>query len=156
MDIPKKLMPLMLAMALVFSVALMATPVAFAAGEPQGPPLKIGCLGVMSGHGAAWGLTMKYCCLANARMYNEEGGALIDGVRHKIKVITVDTKQDPKLSVVGAERLLYKEGVKYIIGPNGDNTLATIIPVLEAGGGIAFPYALNKKFFVPPHDRRTE
>ena len=125
---------------------------AFAEGEPEGDPIKIGVLGVMSGHAASWGLVCKYCAEANAKIYNDEGGVLIDGVRHKIEVVSVDTKQDPKIAVTGAERLVYQEGIKYIIGPNVDNTSASVAPTMEQGGAIYIPYCFNKEVFSSPHD----
>lgn len=136
---------------LVIAVCLIV-PNAFAAGEPEGDPIKIGVLGVMSGHAASWGLVCKYCAEANAKIYNDEGGVLIDGVRHKIEVVSVDTKQDPKIAVTGAERLVYQEGIKYIIGPNVDNTSASVAPVMEKGGALYVPYCFNKAVFSPPHN----
>lgn len=125
---------------------------AFAAGEPQGPPLRIGVLGVMSGPAAAWGLICKYCAEANAEIYNEEGGALIDGTRHKIEVVSIDEKNDPKLAVTGMERLAYQEKIKYVVGPNVDTTAASVIPVIEAAKAINIPYCFNKTVFSPPHN----
>jgi branched-chain amino acid transport system substrate-binding protein len=127
-------------------------PNVFAAGEPEGDPIKIGVLGVMSGHAASWGLVCKYCAEANAKIYNEQGGVVIDGVRHKIEVVSIDTKQDPKVAVTGAERLVYQEKIKYIIGPNVDNTSVSVAPVMEDGGAVYVPYCFNKAVFSPPHN----
>ncbi len=135
----------------------------FASGEKKGEAsgggaekgekvLKIGVLGVMSGHAASWGLVCKYCALANAKIYNEKGGVEIGGEKYKIKIVSVDTKQDPKVAVAGAERLIYKEGIHYIIGPNVDNTAAAVAPVMEKGGAIYIPYAFNKSLYSPPHN----
>lgn len=129
----------------------MASPV-FAAGEAEGDPIRIGVLGVMSGAAASWGLVCKYSAEANARLYNEQGGILIDGVRHKIEVVSVDTKQDPKIAVTGAERLVYQEKIKYIIGPNIDSTAASVAPVMEKGGAVYIPYCFNKAVFTAPHN----
>jgi branched-chain amino acid transport system substrate-binding protein len=139
--------------ALVVVIAIcFLVPNVFAAGEPEGEPIKIGVLGVMSGAAASWGLVCKYCAEANAKIYNDQGGVLIDGVRHKIEVVSVDTKQDPKIAVTGAERLVYQEGIKYIIGPNVDNTSASVAPVMEKGGAVYIPYSFNKVLFSPPHN----
>ena len=132
--------------------AVFTASISFAAGEPQGPPLKIGVLGVMSGPAASWGLVCKYCAEANAEIYNEEGGVLIGGTRHKIEVISNDEKNDPKLAVTGMERLVYQEKIKYIIGPNVDTTSASVMPVIEAAGAINIPYCFNKTVFSPPHN----
>lgn len=128
----------------------MAPPV-FAADEPEGDPIKIGVLGVMSGEAASWGLVNKYCTEASATMYNREGGVLIDGVRHKIEVVSIDTRQDPKVALTGAERLVYQEGIKYIIGPNVDRTSTSVAPVMEKGGAMYISYSFTRSLFSPPH-----
>jgi branched-chain amino acid transport system substrate-binding protein len=113
--------------------------------------LKIGVLGVMSGPSASWGLVCKFCAMATARMYNEKGGVEIDGEKYKIKVVAVDDKNDPKLAVSGAERLVYQEGIKYIIGPNIDPTAVSIVPVLEAGKAMNVAYSWERKIYSAPH-----
>jgi branched-chain amino acid transport system substrate-binding protein len=112
--------------------------------------LKIGVLGVMSGPAASWGLVNKYCAEATAQMYNDQGGVDIGGEKYKIEVISIDDKNDPKLAVSGAERLIHQEGIRYIIGPNVDTTAASIVPVVEAGKAINIPYAFSKQLYSPP------
>jgi branched-chain amino acid transport system substrate-binding protein len=112
--------------------------------------LKIGVLGVMSGPAASWGLVNKYCAEATAQMFNAKGGVEIDGKKYKIAIVSIDDKNDPKLAVSGAERLVYQEGIKYIIGPNVDTTATSIVPVIEAAGAINVPYAFSKALYSPP------
>ena len=76
----------------------------------QDKVLKIGVLGVMSGPAASWGLVNRYCAEATANMYNAQGGVEIGGERYKIEVVAIDDRNDPKVSVAGAERLVYEEG----------------------------------------------
>ena len=113
--------------------------------------LKVGAIGPMSGAAASWGLVIKYSVEAVAKMYNEEGGVLIDGKKYKIEVVSVDDKNDPRLAKTGTERLVYQEKVKYIVGPCMDDTTAAVQPVLEAGGAINVSYAFDTKIFSPPH-----
>ena len=68
--------------------------------------LKVGVLGVMSGPAASWGLVNKYCAEATAQMVNEQGGVEIDGEKYQIEIVSIDDKNDPKLAVSGAERLI--------------------------------------------------
>jgi branched-chain amino acid transport system substrate-binding protein len=112
--------------------------------------LKIGVLGVMSGPAASWGLVNRYSAEATAQMYNEQGGVEIDGDRYQIEIVSIDDKNDPKLAVSGAERLIHQEGINYIIGPNVDTTAASIVPVVEAGAAINFPYAFSRQLYSPP------
>jgi branched-chain amino acid transport system substrate-binding protein len=114
--------------------------------------LKVGVLGVMSGPAASWGLVNRYCAEAAAQMFNEEGGFEIDGEPYRIQIVSIDDRNDPKVSVAGAERLIYQEGIRYIIGPNVDTTAAAIVPVVEKGGAINIPYAFSKSLYTPPRE----
>ena len=92
--------------------------------------LTIGVLGVMSGPAASWGLVNKYCAEVTAKMYNADGGVDIGGTKYQVEIVAIDDKNDPKLSVSGAEKLV-DQGIKYIIGPNVDTTAQSIRPVVE-------------------------
>jgi branched-chain amino acid transport system substrate-binding protein len=144
----KLLIPFLL---VVFLLLVISPVVNIFATEKQGEPLKIGVLGVMSGSQASWGLVCKYSAEAFAKMINDEGGFLLDGVRHKIEIISVDTKQDPKVAITGAKRLIYQDNIHYIIGPNSDNTCSSISPIIEEGGALNIGYGLDTKLFSPPH-----
>ena len=113
--------------------------------------LKIGVLGVMSGPDASWGLVSKYSAEAGAAMYNEQGGVEIGGEKYRIEVISIDDQADPKLAVTGARRLILKEGIKYIIGPNVDSTIASAQPVAEKYGAMMVSYSFTRALFSPPH-----
>jgi branched-chain amino acid transport system substrate-binding protein len=135
----------------VVGLALLAFAGAYAIGNAaEEKILKIGVLGVMSGPAASWGLVNKYCAEATAQMYNDKGGVEIGGERYKMRIVSIDDKNDPKLAVSGAERLAYQEGIKYIIGPNVDTTATSIVPVIEAAGAINMPYAFSKALYSPP------
>ncbi len=112
--------------------------------------LKIGVLGVMSGPAASWGLVNRYCAEASAKIINDKGGFQIGEDTYKIKIVAVDDRNDPKVSVSGAERLIYEEGIRYIIGPNIDPTSMAIVPVIEKGKAISIPYAFSKKLYTAP------
>lgn len=114
--------------------------------------LKIGVLGVMSGPAASWGLVNRYSAEATAQMYNEQGGVEIDGETYQIEIVSIDDKNDSRLAVSGAERLIHQEGIRYIIGPNVDTTAASVVPVVEAGNAINIPYAFSKQLYSPPRE----
>lgn len=114
--------------------------------------LKIGVLGVMSGPAASWGLVNRYSAEATAQMYNEQGGVEIDGETYQIEIVSIDDKNDSRLAVSGAERLIHQEGIHYIIGPNVDTTAASVVPVVEAGNAINIPYAFSKQLYSPPRE----
>ena len=113
--------------------------------------LKVGVLGVMSGPDAAWGLVSKYSAEATAAMYNEQGGVDIGGKKYKIEIDSVDDQADPKLAVTGAQRLILQDGIKYIIGPNVDATIASAQPIAEKYDAMMFSYSFTRSLFSPPH-----
>lgn len=113
--------------------------------------LKIGVLGVMSGPDAAWGLVSKYSAEAGAAMYNEKGGIDIGGEKYKIEIVSIDDEADPKLAVTGAQRLILQENIKYIIGPNVDQTIASVQPIAEKYDAMMFSYSFTRSLFSPPH-----
>lgn len=133
-----------LAVAIVLSLAVCGG--AFAAEKE----LKIGVLGVMSGPAASWGLVNRYCAEAAANIINAKGGFQIGDDMYKIKIVAVDDRNDPRVAVSGAERLIYEEGIHYIIGPNIDPTSMAIVPVIEQGKAISIPYAFSKKLYSAP------
>lgn len=116
----------------------------------EGKVLKIGQLGVMSGPEASWGLVNKFSALATAEMFNAKGGVEIDGELYRIEIVSVDDRNDPKLTVSGAERLTGEEGIRYFIGPNMDTTATSVRPIAEKNGAMYIPYAFDRSLYSAP------
>jgi branched-chain amino acid transport system substrate-binding protein len=140
------------ALGVTVAAAPFAGPFIARGARAQEKVLRVGVLGVMSGPAASWGLVNRYCAEAQAQMFNEQGGFEIDGEPYRIEIVSVDDRNDPKVPVAGAERLIYQDGIKYIIGPNVDTTAAAIVPVVEEGGAINIPYAFSKSLYTPPRE----
>lgn len=119
------------------------------AGVAQ-PTLKIGVLGAMSGPAKYWGLTNKYCALTTAKMYNDQGGVKIGERKYLIQILSYDTELNDEKAVAGAKQLIRKDGIRYIIGPNIDDTSFAILPLLEANNVVNVSYGFNPKLFQPP------
>lgn len=132
------------------TVALAAVISHPSAALAQEKTLKIGQLGVMSGAEASWGLVNKYAAQATAAMWNEKGGVEIGGEKYRIEIVSVDDRNDPKLTVSGAERLMGEEGIHYVIGPNTDVTATSVRPIAEKYNAIYFPYASSRSLFTKP------
>lgn len=113
--------------------------------------LRIGVLGVMSGPDASWGLVSKYSAEAGAAMYNEAGGIDIGGQKYRIEIVSVDDKGDPKLAVTGMQRLILRDRIHYIIGPNVDSTIASAQPVAEQNHAMMVSYSFTRSLFSTPH-----
>ncbi len=130
--------------------ALVLSGVVAGTASAQQKTLKIGQLGVMSGPAASWGLINKYSAQAQIDMINADGGFEIGGEKYNLTLVSVDTKNDPRVAIAGAERLVYQEGIKYIIGPNVDETTRAVIPVLEDGGAFNISYGWQRELFTAP------
>lgn len=137
--------------AAALAACVAATATAGAPAQAATKTLKIGFLGVMSGPSASWGLVNRYCIEVAAKEINRRGGWQIGGDKYRVEVVSIDDRKDPKISVAGAERLVYEEGVKYIIGPNTAATAAAIAPVIHKAGAINIAYALSRKLYAPPN-----
>jgi branched-chain amino acid transport system substrate-binding protein len=127
-------------------VGLLCVTVSHAEAQDVPKTLKIGVLGVMSGHARSWGMTNRYCAEVTAQIYNEQGGLLVDGVRYPIEIIAFDTEFDPVKAAEGA-RYLIAQGVRYIIGPNIDDTTMSVAPIIDAADAINISYGFNRAVY---------
>lgn len=93
--------------------------------------LKIGALVTLSGAGAAWGQGMRNAAELAAMQVNEEGGLEVDGKRYKVSVVAYDDKYQANEAVTVANRLVFEDKVKYIIGPVGSAPVLAIQPITE-------------------------
>lgn len=116
------------------------------------PVLKIGVLGTMSGPAAPWGLVSKHCAESTAEMYNEAGGVEIGGERYCVQIIPYDDAMQPARAAEGARFLTETREVRYIIGPNVEQTIAAATPVVERNRAMLFPYSFTRSLYRPPHE----
>lgn len=116
------------------------------------PVLKIGVLGTMSGPAAPWGLVSKHCAEVTAEMYNDAGGVEISGEHYRVEIVSFDDGMRPSRAAEGARFLTETEGVRYIIGPNVEQTIAAATPVVERNQAMLFPYSFTRSLYRPPHE----
>jgi ABC-type branched-subunit amino acid transport system substrate-binding protein len=112
--------------------------------------LRVGVLGVMSGPAAPWGLVNRQCAEITAEMYNDGGGIDIGGERFKIEVVCIDDALSPSRAAEGARSLTETEGIRYIIGPNVEQTMSAALPVVERNRAMLFPYSFTRSLYRPP------
>lgn len=93
--------------------------------------LKIGALVTLSGAGAAWGQGMKNAAELAADKVNSTGGLEVAGKKYKVEVIPYDDKYQANEAVTVANRLIFEDKVKYIIGPVGSAAVLAIQPITE-------------------------
>jgi branched-chain amino acid transport system substrate-binding protein len=114
--------------------------------------LRIGVLGVMTGPAGFWGQVNKACAEVTAAMCNETGGIEIGGDRYRIEIVCFDDQLDPRLAAEGARQLTEDEGVRYIIGPNVEQTFTAAMPVAKKNRAMLFPYSFTRGLYRPPSE----
>jgi len=90
--------------------------------EEEGPTLpeetiKYGVCSSLSGFAATWGVPYKVAFELAAEEVNAEGGLLVAGKRYKVEMIHSDTKSDIPTGVAGAEKLIYRDKVRFLSTP---------------------------------------
>ena len=102
-------------------LTLVALPIISACAAPTPPAeaeiLKIGQIISMSGPFAPGLETVSQGVQVCAEWINENGGITIDGQRYTIEIVLVDDKSSPEGAVTAANRLIYDENIKFIVGP---------------------------------------
>lgn len=93
--------------------------------------LKIGAHVTLSGPGAAWGQAMKNAAELAADKVNAAGGLEVAGRRYKVEIIAYDDKYQAGEAVTIANRLVFEDKVKFIIGPTGSAPVLAVQPITE-------------------------
>ncbi|QHI97463.1 ABC transporter substrate-binding protein [Xylophilus rhododendri] len=116
--------------------ALAALPLAFLASQAwaQQETLKIGAIVTLSGPGAAWGQAMKNAAELAADKANGAGGLEVGGRKYKVEVVAYDDKYQAGEAVTVANRLVFEDKVKFIIGPTGSAPTLAVQPTTEKNG----------------------
>lgn len=93
--------------------------------------LRIGALVTLSGPGAAWGQAMKNAAELAADKVNAAGGLEVGGKKYKVEIVAYDDKYQAGEAVTVANRLVFEDKVKYIIGPTGSAPTLAVQPLTE-------------------------
>lgn len=93
--------------------------------------LKIGAHVTLSGPGAAWGQAMKNAAELAIDKVNAAGGLDVGGRKLKVQLVAYDDKYQAGEAVTIANRLVFEDKVKFIIGPTGSAPVLAVQPVTE-------------------------
>ena len=99
----------------------------------NGETIKIGFLAPLTGPVAAWGKPGLDGCEIWAENINAAGGVNIGGNNYQIEFIGYDNEYDPTKARVGASKLVFEDGVKFIMMLGGD-TWPGAQPVADRSG----------------------
>ena len=126
-------------------VAVLALAVPMAINAQEAETLKIGALVTLSGAGASWGQGMKNAAEIAAAQVNEKGGLEVAGKKYKVEVVAYDDKYQANEAVTVANRLVFEDNVKYIIGPVGSAPVLAIQPITEKNKVIVITLGFTTK-----------
>ncbi|MEX1233520.1 MAG: ABC transporter substrate-binding protein [Roseovarius sp.] len=111
--------------------------------------LKIGALVTLSGAGASWGQGMMRAAELAAEDVNDEGGLEVDGTKYEVEIIAYDDSYKANEAVTAANRLVFEDEVKYIIGTVGSAPILAIQPITEENGVITMTLGFTGEALSP-------
>jgi branched-chain amino acid transport system substrate-binding protein len=113
----KKTVVVLIALLLVAIVALVGCP---SPGPAPEKTLKIGgLLATTEWWAAAYDLSILNMTQIGIDMINADGGVTVNGTKYTLTFVNEDTKSDFDGVASAANKLVYDDGVKFIVGPTG-------------------------------------
>lgn len=91
--------------------------------------LKIGAIGSLSGGGTAWGLAIKRGAELAVEEVNKAGGLKVGDKTYTLELLMYDDQYTGQGGKTAAERLVFQDKVKYIVGPIGSNPVLSTMEV---------------------------
>lgn len=111
--------------------------------------LKIGVIAPLSGTGAGWGLALRAGAELAADDINAQGGLDVGGKKYKLIVIPYDDQYKGPVAADIANRLVFMDKVRYIIGPMGSAAGLAAQEITEANKVLFVGDSFTPKFLVP-------
>ena len=93
--------------------------------------LKIGRMAALTGGGASWGIPIVKTSQCYWDLVNQKGGLEVAGERYKVELVIYDDKYSIGEARSIAEKLIFRDKVKYITGPMGTPTTQVVAPYCD-------------------------
>lgn len=129
----------------IFAAALLSSVGVASLSAASAQTLKIGVLATLSGAGTAWGMSMKGAAELAAEDVNGKGGLEVGGKKYKIEVVTYDDNYKASDALTALNRLVFDDGIKFIVGPLGSAPALAILPVSTENKVITMTMAFTPK-----------
>jgi branched-chain amino acid transport system substrate-binding protein len=129
----KRLKRGLLISSVVLLVALFATDGTVSAANPKGDVkvLKIGAIVTVTGPAAAGLKDMADAAGPAEEYFNSKGGITVAGQKYNIKIIAEDDQSNPQGALAAANKLISRDGVKFILAPIIPQNNIAISPLCE-------------------------
>lgn len=119
------------------------------AAEAKTETLRIGALLHLSGGAALWGIPTLRACELMTEKINREGGIKTGNAKFNVELVKADDKSNYNDSVAQANRLIFNENVRYIVGPIISGCVLAILPVTQANKVMVFGFSDSPKILGP-------
>jgi len=126
---------------------LLATTAFNTAAQADASVLKIGVLSTLTGPGATWGLAIDGGARIAAKEINDRGGLNVGGKKLQIEIVAYDDQYKAANAVTAINRLIDRDGVRFILGPIASVSLSAIKPVTESRKVFLFPNSWSPTVF---------
>lgn len=126
-------------------VALVSTMLAISSHSASAETLKLGVLATLSGAGTAWGLSMQGAAELAAEDVNSKGGLEVAGKKYKVEVVAYDDHYKAADALTAFNRLVFDDGIKYVVGPLGSAPALAVLPVATENKVLTMTMAFTPK-----------
>ena len=125
---------------------------AFLASAAYAQTLKVGYIGPLTGAGAAWGIAGAEGARAAVDDLNAKGGLKVGADTYKVELISYDDRYAAADALSAYTRLVYQDGVKFIVILTGTATVA-LKKNIESDKVLALTSSYTEKAFDPETTR---
>ncbi|MBI5605094.1 MAG: ABC transporter substrate-binding protein [Deltaproteobacteria bacterium] len=122
------------------------TPLVCSAAEKV---LKIGAIFPLSGKGAVWGIAAQRAITIVQKEINGRGGLNVAGDKYRLEIIWEDDKFNAATGRMAAEKLVNRDGVKFILGSQSSAVLLAVQPITEPKKILFFLNSFAKEVLSP-------
>lgn len=117
----------------------------FVAQAAQKETLKIGMIYPLSGPAMPWGVNLQTILAIVTEEINSKGGLKVGDHVYELQIIPYDDKYNPEAAFTAANRLIYEDKVKYIIGPMASAGALSTQVVTEKEKVLLLPSCFTRK-----------
>jgi branched-chain amino acid transport system substrate-binding protein len=120
--------------------------------------LKIGVIGPMSGGAAQWGLHLQNGAELKAQEINASGGLKVGQQTYNLQIVPYDHKSNAAEAITVTNKLIFQDGVKYIVGNAIGSTTAAAQTITEPNKVLFTFISFGKAALGPklPYSFRTD
>lgn len=135
----------------LLKVALLSSVFAVSSYAASAQTLKLGVLATISGAGTAWGIAMQGAAELAAEDVNAKGGLEVGGKKYRIEVVTYDDHYKAADALTAFNRLVFDDGIKFVVGPLGSAPALAVLPVATENKVITMTMAFTPKALSPDY-----